>query len=109
MSCEHLSCVHTGRGYEESLPSPLTGDYASLPASRGSGNPRGVFGSLGRVPLRTLVELGHERADALLDVVARDADLGERAVLGVGQIPVEAELPLAGDDRAGVAAAHRDH
>src|SRR5664280_1594804 len=52
-------------------------------------------------------ELGEQGVDAGVDVVTDPADLGEWAVLRVGQVPVE--VPLAGIDRAGIPASHGDH
>src|SRR4051794_8281877 len=55
------------------------------------------------------VEFVHELAHPPVDVVARGADLLDRAVLRVGQVPVLPELLPPGNGRTGVAAAHRDH
>src|SRR4030095_17084813 len=51
-------------------------------------------------------ELVGEAAHPLVDLVADLADLVDRLAGGVVQLPVL--IPLAGVDRAGVAAAHRD-
>jgi hypothetical protein len=51
-------------------------------------------------------QVGDERTDAGVDVVADAPDDLERLAGGVVELPVE--VALAGEDRAGIAAAHRD-
>src|SRR5215210_5417114 len=87
------------------MPEPTT--RAARKALRGTR--RAAAGAAVRSRGRGAVEFGHELTHAPVDVVARGTDLGERAVLGVRQVPVEAELLLAGYHGAGAAAAHRDH
>jgi RNA polymerase sigma factor (sigma-70 family) len=52
-------------------------------------------------------QLGEERPDAAVDVVADDPDLVDGLSGGIGQHPVL--VAFAREDRAGVTAAHRDH
>src|SRR5918993_4631285 len=51
-------------------------------------------------------ELVEQAADAGVDLVADRADCVDALACGVGELPVE--VALAGEDRAGVTAAHRD-
>ena len=54
-----------------------------------------------------VVELVDELSDEISDLITCRADLLQRTALGIGQLPVD--VALAGDERARVAAPHRDH
>src|SRR5262249_57142127 len=53
------------------------------------------------------VELSDEFANAALDLIPSGTHLGDRASLRVFQVPID--VALARDERALIAAAHRDH
>lgn len=58
------------------------------------------------MPSGGVEEIGDELSHELVDLVADDPAGGDVAASGVAELPVE--VALAGEERAGIAAAHRD-